>query len=725
MDDQQVGALLRDWRLRHEHTMRTLGRQAGIHYSYLSHFEAGRKRLSHEHAERLDETLATNGALTSAVARLTEHVPDQLPPVEDLVDRVQLLTEIHSYLAADQNGHSTRTVVLTGPGGIGKTALASSAALQLRAHYQGIVWADLRGWDEITGPRPPAQVLRSWCASTGIATTDLPSELDDLMMLWRDVMAHRRLIIGVDNARSEQIPALIPGSPGSVVLITSRDRAPTVPGAVRWMPVPLLESDDATTLVARRSGQPARRIERLVARGGGFPLALRSLGDYVAAHAHGGDEEMIEDMSADTAPPDAVKRAAELSYQGLSDEQARAWRLCAVLPDLTPETAAAATNQPIAEVRKLLNAVADASLLSKHGRGWRYHELHRAYALEESQRVDDKATRDDAAERSFIYMVHGWANAGVMLAPDRRLGPGLDPPPPGVRPPQFDSYEAALQWSETHWEYLPVAVNRAITRGWTRLAWQLVACSFKYVVLVKAWTRTYELAQTVADVTERADTVEGLGWVLQILGWIDVETHNTEHALQHLNRSLELRRRRGDERDIGWAAQALARAHLLRHEPEAATNLLGESIQALEGIGATSGAASARSLRGTVFLATGDIEQADTDLIRAVEQLPVGGDPLLHCYAYTRLAAVRLNQNQLDEAEELARHAVDYAHEHSALFSEVDALEVLGKVHRARGDVDSARANWSRALELADYLGGNAATEAERIQQQLDELPSP
>ena len=723
MDDQQVGALLRDWRLRHEHTMRTLGRQAGIHYSYLSHFEAGRKRLSHEHAERLDEALGTNGVLTSAVARLTEHVPDQLPPVEDLVDRVELLTEIRSYLAADQNGHGTRAVVLTGPGGVGKTALASSAALHLRAHYQGIVWADLRGWDEATGPRPPAQVLRTWCSSTGIATTDLPSELDDLMMLWRDIMAHRRLIIGVDNARSEQIPALIPGSTGSVVLITSRDRTPSVPGAVRWMPVPLLETDDATTLVARRSGQPIRRVERLVARGGGFPLALRSLGDYVAAH--GGDEEMIEDMSADTAPPDAVKRAAELSYRGLTEEQARAWRLCAVLPDITPENAAAATNQPIAEVRTLLNAVADASLLSKHGRGWRYHELHRAYALEESQRVDDKAIRDDAAERSFVFMLHGWANAGVMLAPDRPLGPGLDPPPPGVRPPHFESYEAALQWSETHWEYLQVAVNRAITRGWIRLAWQLVACAFKYVVLVKAWTRTYELAQMVADVTERADTVEGLGWMLQILGWIDVETHNTEHALQHLTRSLELRRRRGDERDIGWAAQSLARAHLLRHEPERATNLLGESIEALEGIGATSGAASARSLRGTVFLTTGDIEQANTDLTRAVEQLPVGGDPLLHCYAYCRLGDVRLRQNQLDDAEELAQHAIHYAHEHSALFSEVDALEVLGKVHRATGDVDSARASWSRALEFADYLGGNAATEAERIQQQLDEFPSP
>lgn len=725
MDDQQVGALLRDWRLRHEHSMRSLGREAGIHFSYLSHFEAGRKRLPREHAERLDSVLGTDGALTNAVTRLTEYVPEQLPPVENLVDRVELITEIRSYLAADQNGQGTRTVVLTGPGGIGKTAVASAAALQLRAHYQGIVWADLRGWDEATGPRSPAQVLRTWCAATGMPMTDLPAELDDLMILWRDIMAHRRLIIGVDNARSEQIPALIPGSPGSVVLITSRDRAPSVPGAVRWMPVPLLESKDATTLVARRSGQPARRVERLVARGGGFPLALRSLGDYVAAHANSGDEEMIEDMSADTAPPDAVKRAAELSYQGLTTDQARAWRLCAVLPDITPETAAAATRLSAEEARTLLNAVADASLLSKHGRGWRYHELHRAYALEESQRVDDKATRDDAAERSFLFMLHGWANAGVMLAPDRRLGPGLDPPPPGVRPPHFDSYESALQWSETHWEYLPVAVNRAITRGWIRMAWQLMASSFSYVILVKAWSRAYELAQIVADVTERSDTVEGLAWMSQILGYIDVETGNTERALVHLTRSLELRRRRGDERDIGWAAQSLARAHLLRNEPKAATNLLGEAIDALEGIGATSAAASARSLRGTLCLFTADIEQADTDLTRAVEQLPVGGDPLLHCYAYTRLANARLSQNHPDDAEELARHAVDYAHEHSALFSEVDGLEALGQIQRATDDIDNARASWNRALEIADYLGGNAATEAERIQEQLDELPRP
>ena len=106
-------------------------------------------------------------------------------------------------------------------------------------------------------------------------------------------------------------------------------------------------------------------------------------------------------------------------------------------------------------------------------------------------------------------------------------------------------------------------------------------------------------------------------------------------------------------------------------------------------------------------------------MTRAVEQLPVGGDPLLHCYAYTRLAETRLHQHELADAADLAQHAADYAHEHTAQFSEVDALDILGQTRKAQHHPDDAAQAWRRALQIADNIGD---PEADRIQDQLDSL---
>lgn len=716
--------------------MRELAKSMQVHHTLLSRWESGQRRLTAEMAGRLDAELGTAGELAAAVVQLPvngEAKPSsgrapraavaQLPPVEKLVDRTSLLEIITTEVgqAVPPGVSSPRTVVLTGPGGIGKTAVAVAAATRLRPDYDGILWADMRAWDASTGPRSVTTVLRSWCAvATGIPVVDLPNDLDDLIGLWRSSLLQSRYIIGVDNARSEQISPLIPASPGSVVLITSRDRVPTVPGQVRLLPVPPLELQDATTLIASRAHQPPHRVARLAARGSGLPLALRSLGDYVAAH--NGNQEMIEEMSADPAPPDAVRGTARASYRHLTDEQAKAWRLCAILPHVTPDSAAAVSGLDVQQARSLLNAVADMSLLTKHGREWIYHELHRAFALEESQRVDSRAVRDSAAERGLTYQLHGWANASVMLAPDRAIGPPLDPPPPTVRPPAFDSYEAALNWAESRWEYLPISVRTAIDKGWNRMAWQLVAAAFNYIILAKTYEKAYELAQTVITVCERSETVEGLAWMLHGLGYIDTERRDLDSAVRHMERALELRRRRGDLRDVGWSAQVLGRALLLRGDaPNSASAVLTESVDALDSIGATSGAASARSLRGTLYLATGKLDNATADLNKAVEDLPIGGDPLLHCYAYTRLAEARLHQQHPGEAVELAEHAAEYAREHTARFSEVDALDVLGQAQKARGEFDHAARAWQRAIQLADHIGDPSA---DRLQDQLDELPN-
>ncbi|WP_258718704.1 helix-turn-helix domain-containing protein [Saccharopolyspora gloriosae] len=726
---------MRRWRLKRDLSVRELAKMISVSHGQLSRIEAGSRHLRDETATALDQALGTEGAFADVLREAGGFQPGGwsslvigLPPGEELIGRARLLQDLVGTLTPvpSDAARPPRFLALTGTAGIGKTALALAAIHEVKSRFETVRWVDMRAWDHVTGPRSAVSVLRSWCSSIpGHELRHLPNDLDHLVEIWRGLTAGTPLLLGVDNAQSDQIPPLIPAAPGSVIVVTSRDRELELPGPVRWYPVSPLGTDDATDLIAARSGQPRERVAALAPRGAGLPLALRSLGDVLAAHD--ADQEMIADMAATTAPTDAVRRATALSYRELTDEQARVWRLCASLPEVTPESAEATAGMPEREVRVLLDAAAKASLLTKRGRTWQYHELHRAYALEQSQRVDSIEDRDAATGRTLTYLLHGWANANRRLAPDRKSGPPLVELPQDVHPPEFASFDAALEWAEARWEYMPIAVRGALERNWTRLAWQLVAVSLDYAILAKPYPIAYSMARHAAAHAERAHDREGMAWMAQVQGYIDTERGELDAAIDHLSRAVEFRRELGDVHELGWSTQALAKARLYRGDPiEETLSLLTEAIDSLESIEGGSGDESARTLRGTVHLNAYDhtgeqahLDIADTDLTQAVTSLPPNGEPLLRCYSHTRLAVVRLRQGRCGEAVELASHAATYAHDHAALFSEVDALYVLGQALHATGHTDQARQHWTRAIDIADYIGSD---DAERIQTELDNL---
>ncbi|MEY8042735.1 helix-turn-helix domain-containing protein [Saccharopolyspora cebuensis] len=732
-----MGALVKGWRLKRDLSVRELARLIHISHGQLSRVEAGRRRLREELAQTLDHALGAQGELVDALRLLpagqhpvapVHHLVSGLPVADELVGRTALLEELADALDPRSGNlpRAPRFVALTGAAGIGKTALALAAVHRAAPGYTTVRWVDMRSWDHSTEPRTPISVLRSWCSSLpGHHLSQLPNDLDHLIEIWRGLTSGEPVLLGVDNAHSDQVSPLIPAAAGSVIVVTSRVRELELPGPVQWYPVPPLGPEEATDLIATRSGQPRERVAVLARRGGGLPLALRSLGDVLAAHD--ADQEMIADMAATTAPTDAVRRATSLSYAELTDEQARAWRLCAMLPEVTPESAEATTGIPERQVRTLLDAAAKASLLSKRGRTWQYHELHRAYALEQSQRVDPIEVRDEAAFRNLTYLLHGWSNAAKLLAPDRKQNPALDPPPHDLHPPEFADFDAALEWAECRWEYMYTAVRTALERNWTRTAWQLVAVALDYAILAKPYPVAYSMARHAAANAERADDREGMAWMAFLMGYIDTERGELDAAIDHLSRSTQLHRELGDLRQLGWSTQALARARLLRADPVDETlALLTEAIDALNTVADSSGDESARTLRGLVHLTTYDhtgdhdhLTAADTDLTTAVGNLPDNGEPLLRCYAYTRLAVVRLRQHRNHEAVNLAGHAATYAREHTAMFSEVDALYVLGQALTSTGDTTTAREHWERALYIADYIGSD---DAERIQAELDKI---
>jgi hypothetical protein len=89
--------------------------------------------------------------------------------------------------------------------------LAEAAGLPLHGHTPG------------QQPVDPADALASLLLATGVGAAGIPPGVAARMALWRDRLAERQLLLVLDDAvGSEQVQPLLPGSVGSLVLVTSR-----------------------------------------------------------------------------------------------------------------------------------------------------------------------------------------------------------------------------------------------------------------------------------------------------------------------------------------------------------------------------------------------------------------------------------------------------------------------------------------------------------------------
>ncbi|WP_333767361.1 AfsR/SARP family transcriptional regulator [Streptomyces sp. IBSBF 2435] len=299
-------------------------------------------------------------------------------------------------------GSRLRAALVTGMPGSGKTALAAEVAHGCaQAFPDGVVHADLQDADGAA--RPPAAVLAeilSALGDTADAGRAAGHELGDLVRRYRARTAASRLLVVLDDATSDaQLAPLLPASPDTALLITSRTRLVTVP-ASSTVPLEPLGDEDAVALLAETVGADRVRAELPAARDlvrycAGLPLAVRIVGARLAARPHW----PVARLAAQLADPRS--RLAAFSYGGL----ALARTLDRALSRLSPATAgvlpwlAALGPGPftarlagevtgLAEAEGALEELVDACLLSSEPGGalgedrYRFHPLVLLYAGE-------------------------------------------------------------------------------------------------------------------------------------------------------------------------------------------------------------------------------------------------------------------------------------------------------------------------------------------------------
>lgn len=429
---------------------------------------------------------------------------DELPAdLTDFTGRTELVDKIVGALV-DPGGApgrgATRIVGISGPAGVGKTALAIRVGHLLGSRFpDGRLYLDLRGMED--RPLPVDEALgRLLGWSTGAAAA-LPTDPDGRAALFRSSVAHRRVLLILDNAHCEaQVRRLLPGGPGCAVLLTSRGPLAALDGMTGF-DLDVFPFDDALRLLSRIIGpdrlatDPAAAAE-ITQLCGSLPLAIRIAGSRLAARPHWSLRRMADQLVDEGVRLDAlsvgdraVRVSIGLSYQALGPVSRRLFCLLGVLTDTDIPfwVAAALLDLPGDAVEALVEGLVDARLLEVCGGSPARYSMHSLVRLYARERAGTDCPVDEVT-RAAQRVIGGWLNLAERVEnhlPGRlpRLGSGAGPRtavPAGV---VAEAVADPVRWFERDRLVLTAAVELACRLGLDELAGDLAGCVGRYLEL--------------------------------------------------------------------------------------------------------------------------------------------------------------------------------------------------------------------------------------------------
>ncbi|WP_069883783.1 AfsR/SARP family transcriptional regulator [Streptomyces luteocolor] len=471
--------------------------------------------------------------------------------------------------------------LVTGPAGVGKTALVAHWAHRNRDQFPGgLLYTDLRGFGD-TGEPALLDVLREFLLALGVPPRRIPESERAASALFRSLCADRRLLVVLDNARaSEQVRELLPGGAGCVTVVTSRYRLRGLiaSDAARPVPVDVLEPDDSTALLAAVLGQERVLAEEVAARRlaelcGGLPLALRVAAARLADQPGWPLSAMCDELSDESrrlslldVEDTGVRAALRLTVRRLPESAAHHFAHLGRHPGTHVDrftVAALADSDPVA-AEAALDTLTAAHLVVRTGPDrWTLHDLVRLYA----RGLD---AGPDAVLRVLDHCV------ATALAAADAAEPGDESCftlPADFRAPRalraFDGREEAMEWYAAERDDLALAAAAAHAAGLHGRTWRIVLALWPQIVwrVRDGWT---PLLRTALEAARADGDVRAEARVLALLGWVLTEEGRTAEALEHLEAAPVLAARSGDTRGEATALINLSLAQAELGSPEEA-----------------------------------------------------------------------------------------------------------------------------------------------------------
>ncbi|WP_306367823.1 tetratricopeptide repeat protein [Nocardiopsis sp. CC223A] len=676
-------------------------------------------------------TVLQIGAVHGDVRLASPPVPRQPPaPPRFFTDREAELHRLHGVLG-DPAG---RTVVLSGTGGVGKSALAlrflDAAATEFP---DGVLYTDLRGFTE-GGPADPADSLDAFLRGLGGTPGTIPRDLAGRAAAFRSLTHGRRVAVLVENAVSAaQVRVLSPGPGPHLVLVTTRLHLTglRVDGA-EFLDLHPLAEDDAVVLVdriladdrTRSDPGSARELVRLCGR---LPLALRAAASGLLLRPRRPLSRMVASLDGEhlldrfgEAEEPSVDAVLTASYRLLPPPNRRLHRLLGMLPgrDTTAEAAAALQGCAPERAEELLAELVAASLLEETPQGrFVQHDLVRLHAARRAREEDPPTEREQALDRLLLHLLATAAAADRTLNPGRwHLAPVFEEPP--VR--GFASRREALEWLETELDVLRACVDLCTGTGRHRWAWQFCECLRNVFMLRKhfdAWERTHlaglASAEALGDPAAQGNVLNALGGLYLTLGDVDRAREIHLRALAEWTRA--------DHR-LGRASalEACGVCELARDRPADALPYFERALEIHTDLGRRRGIALLHRRLGEARRDLGDHDAAAEQLGRALEFFTEDADPYMRVRSQVSLAAVHVAAGRPEHAREVLAEVLRLAADIGARAEEARARVMSADLAEAEGDLDRARGLLTEALAIHTEL---SAPEAGELRRRLGSPP--
>ena len=644
--------------------------------------------------------------------------PQQLPVDSRLFTgrtaELERLVELARTAGAGEDAGMVVISALSGMGGIGKTALAVRAGHRMGGLFpDGRLFIDLRGYDARLPPLPAEHALDYLLRSLGVPSQAIPADPDERAALYRSRLAGSRTLIVLDNAASTaQVQPLLPGTPGCLVLITSRNRMMGLDDA-HFFALDTLEPDEAIALLVKVAGDGRVEPEdpdalELVELCGLVPLAVRIVAARlrhdrrltVAALAERLREESgrlgrLRDEERD------LTSVFESSYRNLRPAEARLFRLLGLLPgpDFDAYAAANLTADGLEPTRRRLDSLLGQNLLVQQTGGrYRLHDLLRSYARSLGAEPDEER---ECLDRLMDYYEDTAMSAAGLLA--RRLRPPSadrrrDPDP--VR--ELTDYASAVAWLGAERGNL-MALMDQVAEPARRVSLTAALAAFLTAEAPKqrqlAWLRdAVEAARTAGSAADQAEALLNLAHVHRTDGGFDL-------AQELLRRAMDGYREIGDRLGEANAQCELGRVSNLMGRPADAAEEQNRALALYRELGDRLGEADALYELSRIYALIGSFEVAEDLASKALTAFGELGKPLGEAQVRIVLANLRRRTGAFDEAAELLERSAATFRETRNRQNEANALWTLGQIRLAQARHEDAVELLERALLLSREVG--------------------
>ena len=624
-------------------------------------------------------------------------------------------------------GRSDETVpivVISGAAGTGKTALAVRFGHQVAKRFPGgQLYLNLRGLDPATPPMEPTEALRFFLDALGVPPHRIPADTEGRSALFRSLLDGKRMLIVLDNARNvAQVRPLLPGSPGSLVVVTSRNEMTGLVAAEGAVPLTLdvLSHAEAHEMFARRLGQDRvtaepDAVDEIIESCARLPLALGVAVGRAASRPRRPLSELaaelrdargrLDALGADDAATD-MRAVLSWSYNQLSEPAARMFRLLGGHPgpDISLSAAASLAGMARSDAGVALRELTRTHMVTEHQPArFTFHDLLRAYAADQAERCDPETERQAAMHRVLDHYLH------TAIAASQRFSPHRPPlrltqAQPGVLPADAADKEQAMAWFDAETPVLLALVAYAGANGFDTHAWQLPWTLGPFFNRRSRWRDYAATQQTALAAAQRLGDTLALAHTHYLLGNAQGHMGDYDAAGSNVRQALDLFRELGDRANEGMVLNGLA-SMLEKQEryPEALAVAL-DALRMLKAAGHWWTQANLENGVGWLYAHLGQYDQALTHCQRALALHRDSGHRGGTADTLDSIGYVYLHLGDIAQAKVHYTKAIEAYREIGSPFGEGNSLAGLGDALLAEGDPEAAATAWHEAIAILDRL---------------------